>query len=44
MVNIEDPLVVTSNDLLWKPVSIAFQQQRATDGDPLLHVVRRQWS
>ena len=36
MVNVERPLLATSNNLLEKPVSIAFQQQRVADGDSLL--------
>ena len=39
MVNIEEPLLVISDDLLEKSVSIPFQQQRVADGDPLLDVV-----
>ena len=42
MVNIEKPLLVTSNDLLEKPVSIALEQQRVADGDPLWDVLCHQ--
>jgi len=42
MVNVEDPLLIASTDLLKKPVSVALRQQRVADGDPLLDVVRRQ--
>ena len=42
MVNVEDLLLIASDDLLEKPLPIALRQQRAADGDPLLDVVQRQ--
>ena len=42
MVNRDDPLLVTGNDLLKKSVSTTFQQQKGADGVPLLDVLLRQ--